>query len=276
LISEAVRGEGGILRLQNGEAFMGKYDSRKELAPRDVVARAIDKEMKGGAGSFVYLDITAKSRDFLVKRFPNIYAKCLEYGIDISKDMIPVVPAAHYFCGGVAVDENGRTSISNLYAIGETSCTGLHGANRLASNSLLEGIVYAHRAFEDSLRLLNKKYGRPETGKNETLTASSQPQSLIVQEWQEIRRLTWSYLGISRTDEMLAKARKRVDILKEEIENSFYKNRYTVAGIEVRNIVYIAEMIARSAVLRKESRGLHYNADYPKTLKEAKDTVITA
>ncbi|MDR1941535.1 MAG: L-aspartate oxidase [Endomicrobium sp.] len=276
LISEAVRGEGAILRLQNGQAFMEKYHPQKELAPRDVVARAIDKELKAGGDSFVYLDITAKSRDFLVKRFPNIYARCLEYAIDISKDMIPVVPAAHYFCGGVSVDENGRTSIKNLYAVGEASCTGLHGANRLASNSLLESIVYAHRVFEDSARLLNKKYGALEIKKDPVLKDSSNAQALLVQEWQEIRRLTWSYLGISRTDEMLVKARKRIDILKEEIENSFFKTPLTVAGTEVRNIVFIAEMIARSAALRKESRGLHYNADYPFTLKEAKDTLITA
>ncbi|AKL98127.1 L-aspartate oxidase [Endomicrobium proavitum] len=275
LISEAVRGEGGILRLKNGETFMEKYSSLKELAPRDIVARAIDSRLKARGENFVYLDITAKSRDFLVKRFPNIYAKCLEYGIDISKDMIPVVPAAHFFCGGVTVDENGKTTIPNLYAIGETACSGVHGANRLASNSLLEGIVYAHRAFEDSQKLLNKNY----TELDVKLLNNSRGQkdsTAFLQDWNELRRLTWNYLGISRSNERLGKAIKRIEILKEEIDEYFQHSAITVDIIEVRNIVAVAEMIARSASLRKESRGLHYNTDYPFTAPEAKDTVITA
>ncbi|MCL2506770.1 MAG: L-aspartate oxidase [Endomicrobia bacterium] len=276
LISEAVRGEGGILRLKNGEAFMHKYHPAKELAPRDIVARAIDSELKASGDKFVYLDITFKGRDFLVKRFPNIYAMCLEYGMDISKDMIPVVPAAHFFCGGVAVDEFGRTNIKNLYAIGETSCSGVHGANRLASNSLLEGIVYAHRVFEDSKVLLDKQY--PEfLAKNTYINNSlSNDSNAFVQDWEEARRLTWNYLGISRSNEMLEKAEKRINILKDEIEEHFKNSNLTVDRIEVRNIIAVAEMIVRCAMLRKESRGLHYNTDYPFMLPEAKDTVITA
>lgn len=274
LISEAVRGEGGILRLQNGETFMEKYHPLKELAPRDIVARAIDSELKARGENFVYLDITAKERDFLVKRFPNIYANCLEYGIDISKDMIPVVPAAHYFCGGVEIDEHGRTNIKNLYAIGESSCSGVHGANRLASNSLLEGIVYAHRVYEDSQNLLGKKYSDISSKQINNTQSTSAESTVFVQDWDEVRRLTWNYLGISRSDERLLKAEKRIDILKSEIDDYFWNSPFTVDRIEVRNIATIAEMLVRSAMLRKESRGLHYNTDYPFTLPEAKDTVI--
>jgi len=274
LISEAVRGEGGILRLKTGEPFMQKYHPAKELAPRDVVARAIDSELKSRGENFVYLDITHKSRDFLVKRFPNIYAKCLEYGIDISKDMIPVIPAAHFFCGGVAIDENGRTSIENLYAIGETACSGVHGANRLASNSLLEGVVYAHRVFED----LDKVKAYPDFSvKNPfNLKAAQNNSTVFIQDWNDLRRISWNYLGIERSDERLAKAAKRIALLKEEIDGYFWNSRISTYIIEVRNIAAVAEMITRSAMLRKESRGLHYNIDYPGRLPEAKDTIITA
>jgi Aspartate oxidase len=274
LISEAVRGEGGILRLKNGEAFMEKYHPLKELAPRDIVARAIDSELKTSGENFVYLDITARDRDYLIKRFPNIYATCLGYGIDISKDMIPVVPAAHYFCGGVAVDENGKSSVKNLYAIGENSCSGLHGANRLASNSLLEALVFAHRVYNDSLSLINKKY--PEVNIKQLNNSQSQPSesTVFVQDWEEIRRLNWNYLGISRSDERLSKAEKRINLLEEEIDQYFWSSPFTVDRIEVRNIAFISEMIVCSAMLRKESRGLHFNTDYPFTLPEAKDTII--
>jgi L-aspartate oxidase len=273
LISEAVRGEGGILRLKNSEPFMKKYHPQKELAPRDIVARAIDSELKIRGENFVYLDITAKSRDFLVKRFPNIYAKCLEYGIDIAKDMIPVIPAAHFFCGGVAIDENGRTSIKNLYAAGETACSGVHGANRLASNSLLEGIVYAERVYRDSLQFLKKEYSQI----NVKSLRNNKPlinDTVFVPEWEEIRRLTWNYLGISRSNERLLQAQKRINILKSEIENYFKKSPFSVDRIELRNIAFITEMIVRCAMHRKESRGLHFNTDYPFMLPNAKDTVI--
>lgn len=273
LISEAVRGEGGILKLQNGEPFMEKYHPLKELAPRDIVARAIDSQLKSSGDNFVYLDITHKDRDFLVKRFPNIYATCLEYGIDISKDMIPVVPAAHYFCGGVKVDVNGRSSIKNLYAVGETACTGLHGANRLASNSLLEGIVFAHKVYMDSAKLLKNKETDFKTKSFKTKHSLNES-TVFVQDWEEIRRLAWNYLGISRSDERLSKAQKRIDILKKEVDEYFWKSAITFDIIEVRNIITIAEMIALSAMSRKESRGLHYNIDYPFTLPQAKDTII--
>ncbi|MCL2799315.1 MAG: L-aspartate oxidase [Endomicrobia bacterium] len=276
LISEAVRGEGGILRLKNNEAFMQKYHPSKELAPRDIVARAIDNELKTSGDKFVYLDITSKSRDFLVKRFPNIYAKCLEYGMDISKDMIPVIPAAHFFCGGVRVDEFGRTTVKNLYAIGETACSGVHGANRLASNSLLEGIVYAHRVFEDSKTLLSGNYPEVSAENFYVNRSLSKDSTVFVQDWEEIRRLAWNYIGISRSDERLEKAEKRINILKDEIDGHFRNSPLTVDRIEVRNIIAVAEMVARSAMLRKESRGLHYNTDYPFTLPEAKDTIIKA
>jgi L-aspartate oxidase len=274
LISEAVRGEGAILRLKNGEQFMDKYSSQKELASRDIVSRAIDTELKARRENFVYLDITSKSRDFLVRRFPNIYAKCLEYSIDMAKDMIPVIPAAHFFCGGINIDEHGRTSIESLYAIGETACSGIHGANRLASNSLLEGIVYADRAYKDSLKLLNRQHSRINDRENKINNCKKPSQIVFMQEWEEIRRLAWSYLGIYRSNEKLLKAKKRIDILKNEIDKYFADVPVSVDSIELRNIACVAELILRSAMLRKESRGLHFNVDYPFMLSEAYNTIL--
>ena len=274
LISEAVRGEGAILRLKNGEQFMDKYSPQKELAPRDIVSRAIDTELKARRENFVYLDIPSKSRDFLVRRFPNIYAKCLEYGIDMAKDMIPVIPAAHFFCGGINIDEHGRTSIENLYAIGETACSGIHGANRLASNSLLEGIVYADRAYKDSLKLLNREHSKINDGANKLNNSKKPSQIVFMQEWEEIRRLAWTYLGIYRSNEKLLKAKKRIDILKNEIDKYFADAPVSVDSIELRNIACVAELILRSAMLRKESRGLHFNVDYPFMLSEAYNTIL--
>jgi L-aspartate oxidase len=274
LISEAVRGEGAVLRLRNGERFMDKYSSQKELAPRDVVARAIDTQLKARRENFVYLDITSKSRDFLVRRFPNIYAKCLEYGIDMAKDMIPVTPAAHFLCGGINIDEYGRANIENLYAIGETSYSGIHGANRLASNSLLEGIVYADRAHKDSLKLLSKKHHEIKNHKNKINNSTKSPQIVFMQEWEEIRRLAWSYLGIYRSNEKLLKANKRIDILKNEIDQYFLNTPISIDSIELRNIACVAELILHSAMLRKESRGLHFNVDYPFMLSESCNTII--
>jgi L-aspartate oxidase len=275
LISEAVRGEGAVLRLKNGEQFMDKYSSQKELASRDIVSRAIDMELKARRENFVYLDITSKSRDFLVRRFPNIYAKCLEYGIDMAKDMIPVVPAAHFFCGGINIDEHGRTSIENLYAIGETACSGIHGANRLASNSLLEGIVYADRAYKDSLKLLNRQHSGINGRENKINNSKKSSQQIVfMQEWEEIRRLALSYLGIYRSNEKLLKAKKRIDILKNEIDKYFADTPVSVDSIELRNIACVVELILRSAMLRKESRGLHFNVDYPFMLSEAYNTIL--
>ncbi|MDR1663214.1 MAG: L-aspartate oxidase [Endomicrobium sp.] len=273
LISEAVRGEGAVLRLKNGEQFMDKYSSQKELAPRDIVSRAIDTELKARRENFVYLDITSKSRDFLVRRFPNIYAKCLEYGIDMAKDMIPVTPAAHFFCGGINIDEHGRASIENLYAIGETACSGIHGANRLASNSLLEGIVYADRVYKDSLKLLNREHSKINDMENKINNFKKLSQ-VSMQEWEEIRRLAWSYLGIYRSNEKLLKAKKRIDILKNEIDKYFVDTHVSVDSIELRNITCVAKLILRSAMLRKESRGLHFNVDYPFMLSEAYNTIL--
>jgi L-aspartate oxidase len=273
LISEAVRGEGAVLRLRNGEQFMEKYSPQKELASRDIVARAIDSELKDRRERFVYLDITSKNKNFLIKRFPNIYIKCLEYGIDMVKDMIPVIPAAHFFCGGVAIDENGRTSIKNLYAAGETACSGIHGANRLASNSLLEGVVYADRVYKDSLQFLKKKYSK--ISNKFIRNSSSKNKSMIfIQKWKETRRLAWNYLGISRSDSKLLKAHKKMNILKKEIDQYFDSTPITVDTIELRNIACMVELITCSAIQRKESRGLHYNTDYPFMLTNTKDTII--
>ncbi|MCA6085123.1 L-aspartate oxidase [Candidatus Endomicrobiellum agilis] len=274
LISEAVRGEGAVLKLKNGESFVEKYSPQKELAPRDIVARAIDSELKSSGENFVYLDITAKSKDFLIKRFPNIYAKCFEYGIDISKDMIPVVPAAHFFCGGVAIDENGRTTIKNLYAAGETACSGVHGANRLASNSLLEGIVYAERIYEDSLQFLRKEYSEIDVEPVNNAQSLANEPAVFARKREAVRQLAWDYLGISRSDERLLKAQRRIDILKTEIEQYFKNASFSMDGIELRNIAFVAEMIVRSAIQRKESRGLHFNTDYPFMLPDAKNTII--
>lgn len=273
LISEAVRGEGAILRLKDGSQFMDKYSSKKELAPRDIVARAIDKELKIRREECVYLDITSKSRNFLMKRFPNIYIKCLEYDIDMAKDLIPVIPSAHFFCGGVRINEYGRTNIKNLYALGETSCSGIHGANRLASNSLLEGIVYADRVYKDSLKFLNEKYHNVQNSSCKYKTSKNNA-LIYMQEWEEIRRTSWNYLGIARSNEKLIKAKKRISILKSEINTFFKSSTITVENIELRNIACIANLIVNSAMQRKESRGLHYNIDYPKMLQTTKDTVI--
>jgi L-aspartate oxidase len=275
LISEAVRGEGAVLKLKNGERFMEKYSAQKELAPRDIVAKAIDSELKASGENFVYLDIREKSRDFIVSKFPNIYENCLKYGIDITKDMIPVTPAAHFFCGGIAIDENGRTNIKNLYAIGEASCSGVHGANRLASNSLLEGVVYADRAYKDSLQFLDKESVPVKIKPIKKNTKSlNETADVFMQKWQEIRRLAWNYLGISRSNAKLLEAKKKISDLKHAIDNRFVSTSFTVDRIELRNIACIAEVIVDSAMLRKESRGLHFNTDYPFILPEAKNTVI--
>ncbi|MDR1784456.1 MAG: L-aspartate oxidase [Endomicrobium sp.] len=275
LISEAIRGEGAILKLKNGKTFMDKYSSLRELAPRDIVARAIDNELRIRKENFVCLDVTVKSKSFLMKRFPNIYSKCLECGIDISKDMIPVTPAAHFFCGGIAIDENGRTSIKNLYALGEAACSGVHGANRLASNSMLEGIVYAERVYRDSLQFLGEEYPKINVKSFENVDFVIVDESAVfMHKWEEIRRISWNYLGISRSNEKLLKAKKRISILKDEIEQYFKRVHFSVDWIELRNIVFISEMIMTSAIYRKESRGVHFNTDYPFILSDAKDTII--
>jgi L-aspartate oxidase len=277
LISEAVRGEGAELVNAAGEPFMQKYDSRGSLAPRDIVARAIDNEMKVNGVQCVFLDIRHKSKDFLKKRFPNIYDTCLKYGIDMAKDLIPVVPAAHYFCGGVAVGMDARTSLPGLYAAGETSCTGLHGANRLASNSLLEALVYSYSAAEN-IRTLPKELPEGLSIPN-WVTGNAVPSDeaiVIEHNWNEVRTCMWDYVGIVRTNKRLERAARRIHNLRAEIRQYYYDYVVTDDLLELRNIAAVSELIIRSAQMRKESRGLHYTLDYPQKgdLSKYRDTII--
>ena len=273
LISEAVRGEGGILKLPDGTRFMPRHDERAELAPRDVVARAIDFEMKTHGLDCVYLDISHQSKEFLQQHFPTIYARCLELGIDITREPIPVVPAAHYTCGGIMVDLNGRTDVEHLYAIGETANTGLHGANRLASNSLLECLVFAEAASRDILSQQNGELpALPEWDESQVTDADEAV--VISHNWAELRRFMWDYVGIVRTTKRLQRAQRRIQLLHEEI-NEYY-NHFHISSdlLELRNLVLSADLIVQSALLRHESRGLHYSKDYPDTLPQAKTSIL--
>ena len=270
LISEALRGEGAKLVDKNGIRFMDKYDSRAELAPRDIVARAIDSELKSTGAECVYLDITHHKPEFLIERFPGIHTRLLTMGIDFTKEPIPVVPAAHYFCGGIIIDYNGRTDLENVYAVGEVSCSGLHGANRLASNSLLEALVFAHSLSKDIMQHINKDAKNERIHKWEDFTRSAtfiKPQSdekvLISQNWDELRLTMWNYVGIVRSNKRLERALKRIMLIKEEIAAVFYTHKLNSDLIELRNLADVAELIIRSARERKESRGIHYNIDYP-------------
>ena len=273
LISEAVRGEGGILRLPDGTRFMPEHDERAELAPRDIVARAIDFEMKKRGIDCVFLDISHKSPEFIRNHFPNIHARCQELGIDITREPIPVVPAAHYTCGGIITDLAGRTDLTGLYAAGEASCSGLHGANRLASNSLLECLVFAEAAVTD---ILAQQPSTPPALPqwDESRVTDADEEVVISHNWDELRRFMWDYVGIVRTSKRLKRARHRIRLLMREIDEFYANFRVSHDLIELRNLVVTADLIVRCAMRRKESRGLHYSRDYPETLARPANTVL--
>ncbi|MBO3639549.1 L-aspartate oxidase [Acinetobacter soli] len=276
LITEAMRGEGAYLRLPDGERFMLRFDSRAELAPRDVVARAIDFEIKRLGIRHVWLDITHKPAAFIQEHFPTQYARLLELGIDITTDMIPVVPAAHYTCGGVVVDENSQTDLEGLYAIGETSYTGLHGANRMASNSLLECFVYGMGAASDIERKFTQPFDFPDVPAwDDSQVTNADEDVVILQNWDELRSTMWNYVGIVRTTKRLQRALHRIEMLKSEITEYYQDYRVSKNLIELRNLVLVSEMIVRCAMQRKESRGLHYTLDYPELGSELRKTVLT-
>ncbi len=275
LITEAVRGDGGILRTKSGRDFMPEYDERGSLAPRDIVARAIDNEMKISGDEFVYLDCTHMDREKFVNHFPNIYEKCLDEGIDVFKDMIPVVPAAHYACGGIQVDEYGRTSIDNLYACGECTCSGLHGANRLASNSLLEAIVFSHRIYlsaKEKIDSISYNFNLPEW--NADGTTDPKEMVLITQSMKELKDIMSSYVGIVRNNRRLKRALDRLSLLYNETEALYLNTTLSPQLCELRNLITIAYLITRSAAMRKESRGLHFTTDHPKKHDYLEDTLL--
>ena len=273
LISEAVRGEGGILRLPDGTRFMPEHDERAELAPRDIVARAIDFEMKKRGVDCVYLDISHKGEEFIRGHFPNIHARCLELGIDITREPIPVVPAAHYTCGGIICDLHGRTDVSGLYVAGEASCTGLHGANRLASNSLLECLVFSEAAVKDILaQQPGPQPALPQW--DESRVTDADEEVVISHNWDELRRFMWDYVGIVRTTKRLKRAKHRIGVLMREIDEFYANFRVSHDLIELRNLVVTADLIVRCAMQRRESRGLHYSRDYPDLAKSVRNTVL--
>ena len=275
LISEIVRGEGGLLKLPDGSRFMDEYDARGELASRDIVARAIDFEMKKRGIDCVYLDISHKSPDFIKSQFPTIYARCLELGINITKEWIPVVPAAHYSCGGVMTNLAGQTDLAHLYAIGETAYTGLHGANRLASNSLLECLVFGEAVAKHILqsKIDTTSFDLPHW--DESRVTDADEEILITHTWNELRRFMWNYVGIVRTNKRLSRALHRIHMLRDEVHEFYTNFKVSHNLIELRNLLQVAELIVESAIARHESRGLHFSRDYPKQLKIAKPTVMT-
>ncbi len=276
LISEALRGEGGILRNGDGDAFMSRYDERLELAPRDVVARAIDSEIKRRGEDCAWLDMRHMDRTAIENHFPTIDARCRELGIDMAEEPIPVVPAAHYFCGGVVTDRNAETDIQNLFAIGEVACTGLHGANRLASNSLLEGAVFADLASQVAVGRIDQIDFSDVLPPWETGTASEPDEQVVINQiWDEVRRFMWNYVGIVRTNRRLQRARKRIDLVQEEIHHYYWDFKITGDLVELRNLATVAELVVDCALRRHESRGLHYNTDYAeKAPRFVRDTIL--
>ncbi len=276
LITEAMRGEGAYLRRPDGSRFMPDFDERAELAPRDIVARAIDFEMKRLGADCMFLDISHKDEQFIIEHFPTIYAKCLKVGIDITKEQIPVVPAAHYTCGGVKTDLRGKTDIDNLFAIGEVAYTGLHGANRMASNSLLECIVFAHGAAQTILDQLGQMPTPSAISLwDESRVTSSEENVIISHTWHELRLLMWDYVGIVRSNRRLNKALKRIELIKSEIDEFYANFKVSNNLLELRNLAQVAQLIVQSALLREESRGLHYNKDYPNTLESSTPTELS-
>jgi L-aspartate oxidase len=275
LITEALRGEGAVLKLPDGSRFMDKFHADAELAPRDVVARAIDFEMKRLGCDCVYLDISHRPSDFIVEHFPTVHSNCLKFGIDITSDPIPVVPAAHYTCGGVVVNKNGQTDLLHLYAIGETAFTGLHGANRMASNSLLECLVYAQasaKAINDMMPSIADPDFIPEW--DESRVNSSDEDVVISHNWDELRRFMWDYVGIVRSNKRLQRAQHRIKLLQSEIQEYYSNYKISRDLLELRNLATVSELIIRCALQRKESRGLHFTLDYPELSKIARDTVM--
>ena len=280
LITEAVRGEGGHLKIPEGypgggKRYMPSFDKREELAPRDIVARANDHEIKRLGLDYVHLDISHEDPKFVREHFPNIYDKLIGLGIDMTKEAIPVVPAQHYTCGGVLIDLHGRTDLPGLYAAGEVSESGLHGANRLASNSLLECFVFGDAAARDIMERWNEFEDVPAIRPwDESRVTDSDEEVIIKQNWTEIRRFMWNYVGIVRTTKRLQRAENRIDMLKQEIADYYANFRVTTDLIELRNLLQTAELIVRSALARKESRGLHYNTDYPDMIEDVRDTIL--